>query len=131
MLICDFLVLLVSTSCGWTVPLYEYQGERTLVEEFFGKLQDNSETRPDGIASKIMDFWNKENTFSVDGLQGLKLVDDPAKAKTPPFQVEQSKIVQHGTGYFPSTLGQGCPISYEVMLLLSVFILGLATGKML
>lgn len=48
---------LVQTSCGFSVPLYAYQGERTL-------LTDWAERRgPEGIRT----YWKEKNSLSLDG----------------------------------------------------------------
>ncbi len=58
---------LVQTSCGYGVPLFHYQGERTAIENW------HENKGPDGIQS----HWKEENLSSMDGLPtGLKLVDD-------------------------------------------------------
>jgi hypothetical protein len=52
----------VSTSCGYSVPLYEYRGERDT-------LVDWAERRgPEGIGR----YWDEKNATSIDGLPGLK-----------------------------------------------------------
>ena len=51
-------VELVQTSCGYSVPLYDYQEERPT-------LQNWAERKgPDGIR----DYWREKNLASIDGL---------------------------------------------------------------
>ncbi|MFT3853841.1 MAG: pyridoxamine 5'-phosphate oxidase family protein [Ilumatobacteraceae bacterium] len=51
----------VSDSCGYSVPLYEYVGERT-------KLIEWAEAKgPDGVA----EYWLAKNATSIDGLPAL------------------------------------------------------------
>ena len=51
----------VSDSCGYAVPLYEYVGERT-------KLDDWAAAQgPDGLAA----YHAKKNAVSIDGLPAL------------------------------------------------------------
>lgn len=48
----------VQTSCGFAVPLYEYQGQReTLIKYWEHQGEDGIQT-----------YWQEENTRSVDGL---------------------------------------------------------------
>lgn len=55
---------LVQTSCGYGVPLFDYQGERAAIENW----HDNK--GPEGIAA----YWEAENLSSMDGLPtGLKV----------------------------------------------------------
>ncbi|PCI02804.1 MAG: pyridoxamine 5'-phosphate oxidase [Hyphomicrobiales bacterium] len=49
---------LVQTSCGYGVPLFDYQGERASMENW----HDNK--GPNGIR----EYWEKENIESMDGL---------------------------------------------------------------
>ena len=52
----DMQVELVQNSCGFGVPLYSYEGQRTLLKEW---AQDKGE---DGIK----DYWEQKNTKSLD-----------------------------------------------------------------
>ncbi len=53
----------VSDSCGYGVPLYAYQGERS-------QLDDWAERKgPDGLTA----YQHKHNALSIDGLPGLAL----------------------------------------------------------
>lgn len=55
---------LVQTSCGYGVPLFDYQGERAAIENW----HDNK--GPEGIRA----YWQEENQTSMDGLPtGLKI----------------------------------------------------------
>ncbi|HTM79211.1 MAG TPA: pyridoxamine 5'-phosphate oxidase family protein [Devosia sp.] len=48
---------LVQTSCGYGVPLYDYQGERDTIDRW-------SEAKgPDGLAA----YWREKNQTSIDG----------------------------------------------------------------
>lgn len=49
---------LVQTSCGYGVPLFDYQGERAAIENW----HDNK--GPEGIRA----YWQAENQTSMDGL---------------------------------------------------------------
>ena len=58
---------LVQTSCGYGVPLFDYQGERKAIENWHGSKG------PEGIQL----HWKEKNLSSIDGLTtGLKLYDD-------------------------------------------------------
>lgn len=60
---------LVQTSCGYGVPLFDYQGARAAIENW----HDNK--GPDGIQA----YWEAKNQSSMDGLPtGLKLAKDDA-----------------------------------------------------
>ena len=48
---------LVLTSCGFSVPFYEYQGERDLL------IKDANKRRQEGIKK----YWKEYNQISLDG----------------------------------------------------------------
>ncbi len=48
---------LVHTSCGYGVPLYEYQGERSLLNDWLEKKGEDG----------IRDYWESKNSVSLDG----------------------------------------------------------------
>lgn len=52
---------MVRDSCGFAVPLMEYQGERETLGEWAERKG------PDGLA----DYWADRNAVSIDGLPGL------------------------------------------------------------
>lgn len=57
---------LVQTSCGFGVPLFDYEGERPSLDRW-------AEAKgPDGLAA----YWREKNRFSLDGLP-TGLVDEP------------------------------------------------------
>tara|TARA_B110000208_G_scaffold169865_1_gene210949 strand:- start:217 stop:810 length:594 start_codon:yes stop_codon:yes gene_type:complete len=58
---------LVQTSCGYGVPLFDYKGDRSAIDNW----HDNK--GPDGIKS----YWEQKNLSSIDGLPtGLKINRD-------------------------------------------------------
>lgn len=55
---------LVQTSCGYGVPLFDYQGEREAIENWHNAKGEDG----------IRDYWEAENLTSMDGLPtGLNL----------------------------------------------------------
>jgi len=60
----------VSDSCGYGVPLYAYQGERSQLAEW------SERKGPDGLR----DYREAENARSIDGLPGLRSVSEPGDA---------------------------------------------------
>lgn len=49
---------LVQTSCGYAVPLYEYEGERDVLRDWADKKGRNG----------VEDYWDEKNQTSIDGL---------------------------------------------------------------
>lgn len=54
----DLAIDLVQTSCGMAVPLYDFVGDRTALNEWAEKKGS------DGIA----DYWDEKNRVSIDGM---------------------------------------------------------------
>jgi hypothetical protein len=52
----------VSTSCGYSIPLYDYVGDRTVLDE-----RAERRGRPG-----IVEYWAENNTTSIDGLPALE-----------------------------------------------------------
>jgi len=59
--IIDVRVEHVSTSCGYAVPLMQYEGERERLLDWARKKGDDG----------IVDYWASKNAASIDGLPGL------------------------------------------------------------
>ena len=58
----------IADSCGYSVPLYQYAGERTQLVDWADRKG------PEGLA----EYKSKKNRRSIDGLPGLKMADsDP------------------------------------------------------
>lgn len=49
---------LAQTSCGYAVPEFEYQSERTVLDEWASKKGEDG----------IVDYWREKNMTSIDGL---------------------------------------------------------------
>ena len=52
----------VGISCGFGVPYYEYKENRPTLLNYWGKKTEE----------KVVEYWVKENTQSLDGLAGMK-----------------------------------------------------------
>lgn len=53
----DIQIDMVQTSCGFGVPLYEYQGERELLDKWADKKSEDD----------LLDYWEQKNNTSLDG----------------------------------------------------------------
>lgn len=124
----------VGTSCGYSVPFFDYQGERLVLDNFFEKWQEGSDIRPDGVPSKLISYWNKKNGLSIDSMPGLKLADDLSTALVPPFKLEsiaQSEKQNPTASETPSSdirpKVESLPLTLPVLsaLLLGSFVLGI------
>jgi hypothetical protein len=52
----------VSTSCGYAVPLMQYEGERHRLLDWARKKGDDG----------VVDYWASKNRVSIDGLPGFE-----------------------------------------------------------
>jgi hypothetical protein len=60
----------VATSCGFSVPYYDFVGHRSVLDDFFAKKQDKFEKGDD---KESMDrYWGWKSQLSIDGLPGMK-----------------------------------------------------------
>jgi len=59
----------ISDSCGYGVPLYEYQGERTALGAWAEKKGPEA----------LVEYQKQKNAESIDGLPGLRWVSDSKK----------------------------------------------------
>jgi hypothetical protein len=55
----------VSDSCGFAVPLMDYQGDRDLLPRYFERK----------AAEEILDYWARKNAVSIDGLPAVPVTD--------------------------------------------------------
>ena len=58
------------TSCGFSVPLYDFKGDREILNDFFRKKEEKFLA---GNEQESMDrYWAFKSQKSVDGLPGMK-----------------------------------------------------------
>ena len=121
----------VSTSCGFTVPYYSYEGERLLLDNYYQKVEETSPIDDaTGLPTKMMENWNLINGTSIDNLPGLKAATSPSKLEMfrPPFDI-RSKLNAEASGAkemkltLTSALGQS-----RVSTGIVIFMAGLAAG---
>ncbi|KAF2825487.1 hypothetical protein CC86DRAFT_352940 [Ophiobolus disseminans] len=59
-----------ATSCGFSVPYYDFVGHRPILDDFFAKKQRKFE---EGDEKESMDrYWAWKSQLSIDGLPGMK-----------------------------------------------------------
>lgn len=69
----------VGTSCGFSVPFYDFKEFRSTLNEFFGKKAEKYEA---GNEAESMDrYWAYKNAWSMDGLPGMQRAQVAAKEK--------------------------------------------------
>ncbi|KAI2611829.1 hypothetical protein GGR54DRAFT_340220 [Hypoxylon sp. NC1633] len=60
----------VGTSCGYSVPIYDFKEFRTTLNDFFRRKEDKFLA---GNEKESMDrYWALKNAWSIDGLPGMK-----------------------------------------------------------
>ena len=55
--IIDLKIEMVQTSCGFAVPLYEFQGHRDILDKWTADKGEEG----------IKEYWKEKNTVSLDG----------------------------------------------------------------
>ncbi|KAK4235743.1 hypothetical protein C8A03DRAFT_46178 [Achaetomium macrosporum] len=61
----------VASSCGMSVPFYEFKSFRTALNEQFAKRVEK--WARDNSGDSLEKYWALKNSFSVDGLPGVKI----------------------------------------------------------
>jgi hypothetical protein len=60
----------VATSCGFSVPYYDFVGHRPILDDFFAKKDAKFQA---GDEKESMDrYWSWKSQLSIDGLPGMK-----------------------------------------------------------
>jgi len=83
----------VGTSCGYGIPLYEYKAERPTLHNWSAILE-KPDARP---GTSMFEWWQAENTHSIDGLPALEALFDKSGTKLkhnwvkPPPQIKKKK----------------------------------------
>ncbi|KAL2176131.1 uncharacterized protein P884DRAFT_245791 [Thermothelomyces heterothallicus CBS 202.75] len=61
----------VATSCGYSVPFYEFKGFRATLNEVFAKKEEKFLQGASGVSRER--YWAYKNSYSVDGLPGMRI----------------------------------------------------------
>jgi predicted pyridoxine 5'-phosphate oxidase superfamily flavin-nucleotide-binding protein len=56
----------IADSCGWGVPIYRHEGERTQLQAWMEKKGEQG----------LSDYQHEKNAFSIDGLPALRWTDE-------------------------------------------------------
>lgn len=123
--------LSVSTSCGFTVPYYSYEGERLLLDNYYQKVEETSPLdEATGLPTKMIENWNLINGTSIDNLPGLKAAMNPSKLEMfrPPFDIRSKSTAEaSGTKEMKMTLTLALG-QLNVSTGILIFMAGLAAG---
>lgn len=113
------------------MPYFSYEGERLELDTYYTKLQSNSDLdERTGIASKLLEYWSKKNSLSVDTMPGLKLGTDLSIALQPPFETygsyKDGKVAPSGQTRTQSAKRDSRGVDLSIVLaLLIAFVSGL------
>ncbi|EJD04571.1 uncharacterized protein FOMMEDRAFT_83444 [Fomitiporia mediterranea MF3/22] len=80
----------VGSSCGYSIPFYDFRGERTLLFEYAQRVEMKGDpTAPDPRADKgLREYWATHNTKSIDGLPGVTCALDVSDMPTSKWSKE-------------------------------------------
>ncbi|TRM58556.1 hypothetical protein BD626DRAFT_438232 [Schizophyllum amplum] len=63
----------VGSSCGYSVPFYEFQSHRNVLEDWAARKE---QIENDGSGKGVRDYWREKNVKSIDGLPGLQVAHE-------------------------------------------------------
>lgn len=116
--IIDVAVHTCSTSCGYSLPIYEFKRKRTVLDDFFAKFETMGDKGGEALAkykgsnlprgpltiieggkrtagrpvhSALEVYWSICNNLSIDGLPGLQCVSSMIKADEQRRLLEKAK----------------------------------------
>jgi hypothetical protein len=117
----------ISTSCGYSMPIMEFQKYRTTLDEFVEKQGQKG----------MFDYTTKKNSFSIDGLPSLGQLrhDAPTIEACPEEGYIYGKIIRQSGAHVilqsKSPQTTSLRTYYLVLFVLSIFVLGVSVGAML
>ncbi|GJE92271.1 hypothetical protein PsYK624_084250 [Phanerochaete sordida] len=111
----------VGTSCGYSVPFYEFKGHRDVLKNWSVTLEKNDREVEDPWSlhpkKSLKNYWLHFNTWSMDGLPGYKGVSD--RANTALVRKVMSDV---GLNYDNSLAGRrGTPERWHLLLVGLIF----------
>lgn len=121
----------VGTSCGWGIPKYVFQEERTNTWDYFRKMEaadqelaesghSPSEPPPEGTRT-MKYYWLLKNATSIDGLAGLRIAtqSDRVPKTTLPHRFREDVERERA---------QECKVGLDIVQRESKFIVGVLVG---
>ncbi|KAI0656849.1 hypothetical protein C8Q70DRAFT_935472 [Cubamyces menziesii] len=94
----------VGTSCGYSVPYFEFKGHRQVLLDYFDKRERADQVDPNGHAEKgLKAYWDKENTKSIDGLPGLALAPKVERVPDCRDEMRNAEMPEGGSGTLAKT----------------------------
>ena len=113
----------VGTSCGFSVPFYNFVGFRDTLNEFFRKKKERFEAgkTEDGMER----YWAYKNAWSIDGMPGMKTgVAFGSKEKVTPMPKMVGAVAERVKRGYRNSNGVG--LEWVLLLMVSSFVLGAA-----
>jgi hypothetical protein len=115
----------VATSCGFSVPYYDFVGHRPILDDFFAKKDKKWRG---GDEKESMDhYWSWKSQLSIDGLPGMKRgVEFARKNGVQPLKKMVGKAGERANENANEMYGRE---RITVVHLLLVFVLGVVIGE--
>lgn len=109
-----------ATSCGFSVPFYEFKGHREVLNDHFRKKEEKFRG---GKEEESMDrYWAWKSQLSIDGLPGMKRGVEYAK------QNGVAPLKKMVGPYAPGGKARGRDGGLEPLVLLVAVLLGIVIG---
>ncbi|KAL5534841.1 hypothetical protein ACEPAG_1306 [Sanghuangporus baumii] len=83
----------VGSSCGYSVPYYDFKGDRTQLLEYFQRVEAKADPNSESPRSDngMREYWATKNTQSIDGLPSVECAPDSKKTPTNTWSKEEER----------------------------------------
>ncbi|KAF4555910.1 Hypothetical protein D9617_2g058750 [Elsinoe fawcettii] len=115
----------VGTSCGFSVPYYDFKEYRPILNNFFA---EKTRKFNNGNTKESMDrYWALKNSYSMDGLPGMKRGQAALKVEkdVTPLKKMVGPLAPKPGSY---KVSRGLPLEHVLLVALTCFILGMFTA---
>jgi len=114
----------VGSSCGFSVPFYDFKDFRPTLTDHFSKLEAKHE-RTGEDKDSLDHYWAYKNSYSIDGLPGMKR-GNLARKKWNVTPLKKMIGPMAPTAY---DAGTGVSVRYAILIALMSFIVGLLVAS--
>ncbi|OCB89493.1 hypothetical protein A7U60_g3288 [Sanghuangporus baumii] len=83
----------VGSSCGYSVPYYDFKGDRTQLLEYFQRVEAKTDPNSENPRSDkgMREYWATKNTQSIDGLPSVQCAPDSKETPTNAWSKEEER----------------------------------------
>ncbi|KAL5534832.1 hypothetical protein ACEPAG_1297 [Sanghuangporus baumii] len=83
----------VGSSCGYSVPYYDFKGDRTQLLEYFQRVEAKTNPNSETPCSDngMREYWATKNTHSIDGLPSVQYAPNSKETPTSTWSKEEER----------------------------------------